>query len=114
MSSGAWLYLFSSNVRLWDMKDLDSRLTAIGILISVIGAIVIMAGLILGFSPLGNVGSTSFGGVIVIGPIPIVFGTDRVTVLIAVIGAVILMVAAFALVLVNSRKARHAVGETSI
>ena len=35
------------------------------------------------------------GGVIVVGPLPIVFGSDKEAVLIAVIGAVVLMALAF-------------------
>jgi uncharacterized membrane protein len=89
------------------------RITIIGILVSVIGAIMILAGVFLSSSLVGNGGSTSFGGVIVIGPIPIVFGTDRVTVLIAIVGAIILMVATIALVIMNSRRAIRVVVETS-
>jgi uncharacterized membrane protein len=70
-----------------------------------------MASLVLGSLPASNGGSTSFGGVIVVGPIPIVFGTDRTAVLIAVVGAVILFVLSLAVMFVNSRKIRQLANE---
>jgi uncharacterized protein (TIGR00304 family) len=79
-------------------------LTITGIFVSVIGATLIIVGLFLSSLQAQNVGSISFGGAIVIGPIPIVFGTDRVAVLIAVVGAVILMATALAITLINSRR----------
>jgi uncharacterized membrane protein len=79
-------------------------LTIIGIFVSAIGAILITAGFFLNSLQVSGGGSSSFGGAIVIGPIPIVFGTDRVAVLIAVVGAVLLMVVAFAIALINPRR----------
>ena len=94
------------------MTDYGSRLMKIGFLLSVIGVMAIVASIILSSLSAPNEGSASFGGVIVIGPIPIVFGTDRTTVLIAVIGAVILMIVALATMIANSRSIRRLVDTT--
>ncbi len=93
------------------MTEYGNRLTLIGILVSLLGAITIMASLVLGFLSAPNGGSSSFGGVVVIGPIPVVFGTDRTAVLIAVVGAVILMVAVLAIIITNSRRTKRLVDE---
>jgi uncharacterized protein (TIGR00304 family) len=93
------------------MSDHGYRLTVVGILISVIGILTIFAGFIIGSLQTGSSVSSSFGGVVVIGPIPIVFGTDKTTVLIAVIGAVILMVVSVATMIVNSRRAKRYLDE---
>jgi uncharacterized protein (TIGR00304 family) len=74
---------------------------------------VVMLGLILGSSLAGNGGSTSFGGVVVIGPIPIVFGTDRTAVLIAVIGAILLMFAVLASLFTGARRTARKLDENS-
>lgn len=95
------------------MTDYGNRLTMIGIFVSTIGVMVIVASLVLSSLSTPNGGSTSYGGVIVIGPIPIVFGSDRNTVLIAVVGAVILMVMALAAMIVNSKRTRSLVRESS-
>ena len=94
------------------MTDYGSRLMKIGFLLSVIGAMAIMASIILSSLSAPNGGFASFGGVIVIGPIPIVFGTDRTTVLIAVIGALILMIVALATMIANTRRIRRLVDMT--
>jgi uncharacterized protein (TIGR00304 family) len=95
------------------LTEYGQRFTALGIILAVIGGIVVMLGLILGSWLAGNGGSTSFGGVVVIGPIPIVFGTDRTAVLIAVIGAIVLMFAVFASLFTGARRTAREIDETS-
>jgi uncharacterized protein (TIGR00304 family) len=75
--------------------------------LSVIGAILLVAGLITNSLQESGGGSASVGGVVVIGPIPIVFGTDRAALLIGVIGAVILLVILFAFFFAAARTARQ-------
>jgi len=82
----------------------EGRLIAAGAILSVIGLLTIVTGLVASSLIAGNSGSTSFGGIIMIGPIPLIFGTDRTALLIAVVGAVILMVAAFAIIHIGARK----------
>lgn len=66
-----------------------------GIIIILIGFIMVFVGTTLqGASKSGEVKT---GGVILIGPIPIIFGTDKNFIIIAVILALILMVAAYIL-----------------
>jgi uncharacterized protein (TIGR00304 family) len=91
------------------MTDYGSRVMKVGFLLTVIGAMAIMASAVLSSLSSPNGGSASFGGVIVIGPIPVVFGTDRTAVLIAVIGAVILMIVVLATMIANSRRIRRLV-----
>jgi uncharacterized protein (TIGR00304 family) len=75
--------------------------------LSVIGAVLLVAGLITNSLQEGGGGSASVGGVVVIGPIPIVFGTDRTALLMGVIGAVILLVILLAFFFVAARTARQ-------
>ncbi|WXG43491.1 MAG: DUF131 domain-containing protein [Promethearchaeati archaeon SRVP18_Atabeyarchaeia-1] len=59
------------------MRKLGESLANLEIMISVIGAIIFSAGLTIN-SLQGGAGATiSFGGVVLIGPFPLVFGTDR-------------------------------------
>jgi uncharacterized protein (TIGR00304 family) len=95
------------------LTEYGQRFTVLGIVLAVTGGIVIMMGLILGSSLAGNGGSTSFGGVVVIGPIPIVFGTDRTAVLIAVIAAIVLMLAVLASLFTGARRTARGMAETS-
>nr|MDO8099033.1 DUF131 domain-containing protein [Candidatus Njordarchaeota archaeon] len=82
----------------------EGRLIAVGAILSVIGLLTIVTGLVANSLIAGNSGSASFGGVIMVGPIPLIFGTDRTALLIAVVGAVILMVAAFAIIYMGAGK----------
>jgi uncharacterized protein (TIGR00304 family) len=95
------------------MTEYGQCFTVLGIVLAVIGGVVIIIGLILGSSLGGSDGSTSFGGVVVIGPIPIVFGTDRTAVLIAVIGAVFLMLVVLASLFTGIRRTVRKIDETS-
>ena len=82
----------------------EGRLIIVGTILSVIGLLTIMTGLVASIFMAGNSGSASFGGVIVIGPIPLIFGTDRTALLIAVVGAVILMTVAFTIIYMSARR----------
>ncbi len=95
------------------MTEYGQRFIVLGIVLAVIGGMVIMSGLILSSSLVGNGRPASFGGVIVIGPIPIVFGTDRTAVLIAVIGAIVLMLAVLASLFTGARRTVRGLDETS-
>lgn len=64
-----------------------------GILIIFIGFIIVFAGTALQAS--SKPSDVKTGGVILIGPIPIIFGSDKGTIITAVILAIILMVVAY-------------------
>jgi uncharacterized protein (TIGR00304 family) len=81
----------------------EARLIKVGVELFVLGAIILVAALIANSPDMGGGGTASFGGVILIGPIPIVFGTDRTAVLIGVIGAIILAVVSFVFFFVARR-----------
>ncbi|WXG43490.1 MAG: DUF131 domain-containing protein [Promethearchaeati archaeon SRVP18_Atabeyarchaeia-1] len=86
------------------MRSLGSLLSAIGFLILLIGIILTIIGLALSIVKRSSRGKktegqderergrTRGGGVVMIGPIPIIFGTDRKIVLIAVAVAIVFMV----------------------
>jgi uncharacterized protein (TIGR00304 family) len=83
----------------------ERRLVITGAILSVIGLLVVVTGLVANFLTAGNGGSASFGGVVMIGPIPLIFGSDRTALLIAVVGAVILILVASATMYIGMRKA---------
>jgi uncharacterized protein (TIGR00304 family) len=83
----------------------ERRLVITGAILSVIGLLVVVTGLVANLLMTGNSGSASFGGVVMIGPIPLIFGSDRTALLIAVVGAVILILAASATMYIGMRKA---------
>jgi uncharacterized protein (TIGR00304 family) len=60
-------------------------------------ALIIIGILLIGLSSISSAQVKS-GGVIVIGPLPIVFGTDKDMIAVAVIGAIILMALGFLIV----------------
>ena len=75
-------------------------LVGIGFLIVIIGVLIMILGIALAAS---KGGEAEYGGVIIIGPIPIVFGSNtRAALLAAVLGAV-LMVLAIVMVLLARR-----------
>lgn len=63
---------------------MTAPLEIIGLLLIIIGFLFLFAGSI-------SRSDVKTGGVIVIGPLPIVFGSDRTAILIAVIGAIAIM-----------------------
>ncbi|MDO5835818.1 MAG: TIGR00304 family protein [Methanobacterium sp.] len=71
----------------------------IGIVAVVVGMLLIFIGstFISGKTDGNNNSKVSTGGVILIGPIPIVFGNDKSMVSIALVGAIILMILAYIL-----------------
>ncbi len=73
------------------------KLAVIGFILLFIGILLIFVGFL--YAALKSGGSSEAGGVIVIGPIPIIFGTSERAVKIAVIAAIILMVLAIILML---------------
>jgi uncharacterized membrane protein len=83
------------------------KLIAIGLIVIIVGVVLIIVGVLsLIFR---SHGKASYGGVVVIGPIPIVFGSDSNAVKIAVIGAIALMVLAVILMLLPALLLRHGV-----
>jgi uncharacterized protein (TIGR00304 family) len=87
------------------MESWASAVTSIGFLIFFIGIVLILIGILLNIVKRGSRAKRSDesekqdenkgvrgGGVIVIGPIPIVFGTDRKALLLAVAVALVFMV----------------------
>jgi len=81
------------------------KVIMLGFILIVIGIMVIIVGtLLLAFR---SQGKGEFGGVIAIGPIPIIFGSSSDAVKIAVIGAIVLMVLAIVLMLLPWLLARH-------
>jgi len=78
------------------VTNLGTRLTVMGIVLSIIGVMMIMAGLIIDSLSGGGGGMVSFGAAVVIGLIPLVFGSDKASLLIGIAGAIILLVIALA------------------
>ena len=79
------------------MTHLTNKLTdltfALGVGLTVLGVIVaLVAVLLLALSGRKSVGQTKGGGILLIGPIPIIFGTDRESVKILIALATVLLV----------------------
>ncbi len=71
------------------------KLFAIGFILIIAGALVVTAAALM--AALRSGGEGRYGAVILIGPIPIIVGSDSSTVKLAIIGAIILMALAAAL-----------------
>ncbi|MGC9516270.1 MAG: TIGR00304 family membrane protein [Methanomicrobiales archaeon] len=69
-------------------------LTILGIIVIFIGIIIIFAGTALQ-STNSKEGNVKAGGVIMIGPVPIIFGTDKSFTIIAIVLAIILMIISY-------------------
>jgi uncharacterized protein (TIGR00304 family) len=72
------------------------KLIALGMLLIVVGFVVVLVGVIGSILSKGEpeaIGETKAGGIILIGPIPIVFGTDRTMVLLSICGGILLLMA---------------------
>lgn len=73
------------------------KLIALGMFIIFVGAVILMLGVVRSVyqtREAGNAeGEVKAGGVILIGPIPIVVGTDKTMVLVSIAGAVLLLIA---------------------
>ncbi|NMC58214.1 MAG: DUF131 domain-containing protein [Candidatus Methanofastidiosa archaeon] len=67
------------------------RLVLLGFLIVFIGIILIFVGTIFSSFRGNSEGNLETGGVILIGPIPIMFGNSRPLILFSIVGAIILM-----------------------
>ena len=72
------------------------KLFAIGFIMIIAGALVVTAAALV--AALRSGGEGRYGAVILIGPIPIIIGNDASTIKLAVIGAIILMALAAALI----------------
>jgi uncharacterized protein (TIGR00304 family) len=70
-----------------------NTIVTVGILVIIIGFILIFTGTALQSS--SKTSDVKTGGVILIGPIPIIFGSDKGTIVTAVIMAIILMILAY-------------------
>ena len=81
-------------------------LYALGVALVFVGVLVIAIAVIMLFVSNAGKGEGKGAGVIIIGPVPIVFGTDRTTLFIAVAGGVILMAVALTTMIINSRRKR--------
>ncbi len=88
-------------------STLPPKLITIGLATIIIGVALLLIGII--FLALRGSGKTEYGGVIVIGPLPIVFGSSSDAVKIAVIGAIALMVLAIILMLLPTLLLKHAI-----
>ncbi len=66
----------------------------IGIILIILGFIIIVIGTLLNAG--GGDGEVKGGGVILIGPIPVAFGTDKRSIIIVLILAIILMLITYA------------------
>ncbi|BES81430.1 TIGR00304 family membrane protein [Pyrodictium abyssi] len=78
-------------------SDTVSRLIPAGIALIFIGMLLVFMGVF--YSIIRSSGKGEYGGVVVIGPFPIVFGTSSDAVKIAVIGAIVMMVLALVIML---------------
>jgi uncharacterized protein (TIGR00304 family) len=77
-------------------------LITIGVLVIILGILLLLVGSVLLSSGKGEESTKSTsqirgGGVVMIGPIPIIFGTDKGSVMVVVILAIILMVISYLL-----------------
>lgn len=70
-----------------------NTIVTMGILVIIVGFILIFTGTALQSS--SKTSDVKTGGVILIGPIPIIFGSDKGTIVTAVIMAIILMILAY-------------------
>lgn len=70
-----------------------NTIVTVGILVIIVGFILIFTGTALQSS--SKTSDVKTGGVILIGPIPIIFGSDKGTIVTAVIMAIILMILAY-------------------
>ena len=77
-----------------------TKIFTIGFALIIAGILVIIVGTLI--IALKSPGETEYGGVVTIGPIPIVFGSSSEAVKTAVIGAIILMVLALVIMLLPS------------
>ncbi|KYC45970.1 MAG: hypothetical protein APG12_00465 [Candidatus Methanofastidiosum methylothiophilum] len=71
------------------------KLIPLGFIIVFIGIAIIISGTLLSTFRTGQHNEIETGGVILIGPIPIIFGNSKPLLLISIIGAVVLMVVYF-------------------
>ncbi|ALL01190.1 hypothetical protein Pyrde_1142 [Pyrodictium delaneyi] len=74
-----------------------SKLIPAGIILVFVGILLVFVGVF--YSIMRNAGKGEYGGVVVIGPLPIVFGSSSEAVKIAVIGAIVIMVLALIIML---------------
>ncbi len=71
------------------------RLVVLGFFIVFIGIILIFFGSIFSSFRSGSEGHVETGGVLLIGPIPIIFGNSRPLIIFSIAGAVIMMIVYF-------------------
>ncbi|MGD2249242.1 MAG: DUF131 domain-containing protein [Candidatus Methanofastidiosia archaeon] len=73
------------------------RLIGLGMLVIAAGVIIMAAGIVgsIAHSESGDHEQVKAGGIILIGPIPIVFGTDRTMVLLSILGGILVLAALF-------------------
>ena len=74
---------------------IDGSLQTIGLAFVLVGFVLaLIAGLVMAVKGRGGQGSVRGGGVLLIGPIPIIFGTDKESVRILVVLALVLIIIA--------------------
>lgn len=71
------------------------RFIAIGFIFIILGIIIIFSAVFLSSLRGGQEGQIETGGVIMIGPIPIIFGNSKPLIIISITGAIILMAVYF-------------------
>jgi uncharacterized protein (TIGR00304 family) len=71
------------------------RLITVGFIFILIGILIIVTGTFLSTFKQGSDSHIETGGVLLIGPIPIIFGNSRPLIFISVAGAVVLMIVYF-------------------
>lgn len=77
---------------------MNGEMLALGFMLVFAGVIILMISLILGVVREGNA-EVRGGGVVIVGPIPVIFGTDKSSALVAALVGGILMVLAILLTL---------------
>ncbi|ABM81020.1 TIGR00304 family membrane protein [Hyperthermus butylicus] len=87
------------------MEFTPAKLVPVGIALIFIGVLLVFLGIFLSAFRAG--GKTEYGGIVFIGPIPIIFGSNSDMVKIAVIGGIVLMALAVLLMLLPYLLARH-------
>jgi len=74
---------------------------ALGIVLVIIGMIVIVAAIVFAFKGKSNRGNMRGAGIIMIGPIPIIFGTDKKSVKTILALALVLTMVALIIIVIN-------------
>lgn len=81
---------------------MDSSLSTVGLVLITLGSILAFVAVVLMVAKAATGGSTRGGGIIMIGPIPIIFGSDKNSAKALMVLAIMLIVAVLAFMVIPS------------